>query len=104
MERAFLHRDGRIHDLGSLGGTKSFPASINNSRQIVGYSYTDKGEIRAFLYQKGQMFDLNRLIAPSKYSILESAHFINERGDIVATAIDAHGKRYVVRLRRTGRT
>ena len=82
---AFLW-DGSLHDLGTLGGTLSNALAINNSRQVVGWSYTTSGLTSAFLHQpeKG-MSDLNNLDVVGKpygYWFLEGQG-INNRGEIV---------------------
>lgn len=60
---AFLFARGEMKDLGTLGGNYSSASDINNLGQIVGSSARDAGgESRAFLYESGQMFDLNTLI------------------------------------------
>ena len=38
--RAWLYRNGSVTDLGTLGGSASGTNAINNSGQIVGWSYT----------------------------------------------------------------
>jgi probable HAF family extracellular repeat protein len=59
-----------VTDLGTLGGSGSgsvtgppatFPNRINNSGQIVGYSYTSNEVYHAFLYSGGKMTDLGTL-------------------------------------------
>lgn len=74
--RAFLWRDGVMHDLGSLGtGTDAFAIAINELGQIIGTSYTNAtpnqvtppcafGPIPTqdpFLWQHGKMIDLGTL-------------------------------------------
>jgi probable HAF family extracellular repeat protein len=62
---AFLYAQGVMTDLGTLTGDSSSSAnSINDSGQIVGVSQTDSA-MRAFLYESGQMYDLNALIDPA---------------------------------------
>ena len=47
---AFLWKDGTMTDLGTLGGATSWAYGINNRGQVVGYSETASGEMRAFLW------------------------------------------------------
>src|SRR5262249_16281736 len=51
--QAFLHTDGAMQDLGSLGGP-NFPDSqgfgINDDGFVVGWTFTRTGEHHAFLY------------------------------------------------------
>jgi probable HAF family extracellular repeat protein len=70
-----------ITDLGSLGGPSS-SMGINNSGQIVGYSYITSdtsGEYRAFLYDGGTTTDL---LGAASYSV---AYAINDSGKIVGS-------------------
>jgi len=58
-QRAVLWRDGRIIDLGVLGGGVASSAyAINDRGQVVGTSRTAGGELRGFLWQDGRMRDL----------------------------------------------
>lgn len=70
--------------LGSLGGNFSNALGVNNSQQIVGDS-TLSGEStqHAFLWEEGEMIDLNSLIAPESGWELISAFEINNNGDII---------------------
>jgi probable HAF family extracellular repeat protein len=101
---AFLHDGTKMIDLGSLSGTVkapdsdySFALGINNLDQVVGYTYLPSGRsagVRApqqvaFIYRNGTMIDLNTLIGgAAKTMRLTSATAINDKGEIVASAID----------------
>jgi probable HAF family extracellular repeat protein len=62
---AFLYTHGIMTDLGALAGDSDSSAnSINDSGQIVGVSQNDTAT-RAFLYENGQMYDLNSVIDPA---------------------------------------
>ena len=77
--RGYLWDDGWWTDLGLLPDANDCRArDINESGQIVG----DSGG-RAFLWQNGQLFDLNDLIDPNGEWTLAEAKAINDRGVIV---------------------
>ena len=73
--RAFLWRDGVIHDLGTLGGPDAIAFYVNEQSQVTGYSYTNSTPNSAadacganvptadpFLWEKGKgMTDLGTL-------------------------------------------
>jgi len=51
-----------IEDIGTLGGQSSVANAINNNGQVVGYSQVlIAGHNHAFLWQEGQMIDLDTL-------------------------------------------
>lgn len=56
--RAFLWQNGRVNDLGTLGGHNTSVADINNHGQIVGSSETVDGVTHPFLWERGRMIDL----------------------------------------------
>jgi len=107
---AFLFDGNVMKDLGSLAGTtsttledQSVALGINSSSQVVGYSYlpginpnTDPAvqpgaspvQQVAFVWSLGVMRDLNKLIGTAtKTYHLNSATAINDKGQIVATAL-----------------
>jgi probable HAF family extracellular repeat protein len=56
--RAVRWENGRITDLGTLGGDYSFATAINDAGTIVGASTTADGSLHAFLWRAGRMSDL----------------------------------------------
>jgi probable HAF family extracellular repeat protein len=77
---ALIWQNGTATDLGSLGGTFSGAAAINNQNQVVGNSnLPGDATFHAFLWQKGVMADLGTLPGHS----LSSAFGINNQSQIV---------------------
>jgi probable HAF family extracellular repeat protein len=101
---AFFHDGTKMIDLGSLGGVGnrwgsdfSVALGINNSDQVVGYTYLPAfGEMPvqqvAFLWRRswsgvGQMINLNTLLyGTGKDYLVFSATAINDNGQIAASA------------------
>jgi probable HAF family extracellular repeat protein len=97
--RAVLWKDGRIKDLGTLGGNHSAAYWINDRGQVAGfalnnipdpYSFFDFGilgssngtQTRSFLWEKGKkMRDLGTLGGPDAF-----VGILNERGQIVGSS------------------
>lgn len=83
---AFVWKSGTMMDLGTLG-TDAYSSAyhINNKGQVVGWSSTreDGQASRAFLYESGQMIDLNSCIDGNSDWHLDSATCINESGQVV---------------------
>ena len=75
-------------DLGTLGGRNSYAFGINNQGDVVGSSETADQQYHAFVYADGVMLDLNLRVALDAGWVLEYASDINDRGQIVAGAID----------------
>ena len=77
-----------IVGLGSFGGGFSIANALNEARQVVGTSSSPSGG-RAFLWEDGQLHDLNALIAATNEPFLGliEAVGIDESGTIAATAL-----------------
>jgi probable HAF family extracellular repeat protein len=91
---AFLYSHGVMTDLGTVpGDVDSAAYSINDRGQIVGYSVDAAGSGRAFLYDKGAMYDLNALIDPTDplagFVTLEEAVSISQNGYIAVNGADS---------------
>jgi probable HAF family extracellular repeat protein len=78
----FLWENGKMTDLGTLGGTFGYPRWLNNSGEVVGVS-NQAGDMtfHAFLWQQGMLEDLGTLGGDTSLP-----GFISDDGDIVGTA------------------
>jgi probable HAF family extracellular repeat protein len=88
----FLWRDGRITDLGSLGGGYTQVQDVNNRDEVVGWSFLADGSAHAFLWRRGIMTDLGVLPGGTH----SYAYGINDRGDVVGTSETAGNLHAVV--------
>jgi probable HAF family extracellular repeat protein len=79
---AVLWSHGRMIDLGALADDVSLGLDINDAGQIVGGSFFGMKEV-AFLWQKGHMVDLNKLIPKKPKWVLSVAFRINNQGEII---------------------
>ena len=79
-----IWRNGSIEDLGTLGDgdAPSTALDINDQAQVVGTSEVDD-KLRAFIWDKGKMVNLNQRIAPGSGWLLLVASRINNRGEIL---------------------
>jgi probable HAF family extracellular repeat protein len=92
---AVLWQDGQFTNLMSLGAEGddcSEPFRINSRDQIVGVSFScETGAEHAFLFEHGEMVDLNSLIPADSGLEIQSANWIDEDGVIAAQAIVTSG-------------
>ncbi len=92
---AFLwtKQSGRMEKLPSLDGDQTSAAyDINNQGQVVGVSNGGPMGERAFLYQNGNIRDLNSMVIGNSSLYLLLAQGINDSGEIVGTAVDGNGQ------------
>jgi probable HAF family extracellular repeat protein len=99
--RAFLWRHGRKINLGVASGQSSSNAlSVNVRDQVVGGQCDNQDGSTppgAWLWERGVMRDLNKLVAPSPLH-LTGASYIADNGDIAAVATLRNGHQHAVLL------
>jgi probable HAF family extracellular repeat protein len=90
---AFLWQNGRMTDLGTLGGLFSSATAVSDRGQIIGLSaITGNRLFHPFLWQNGRMTDLakRRLRVKGTYAAIdtygEGLVGINERGQVAGTS------------------
>lgn len=96
--RAFLWKQGKLQDLGTLGGNDAAAIAINASGLVYGISYTDVAAndstglptMHAFLWRNGSMRDLGTLggtrVTSGSLSSGPWGHVLNERGQAIGTS------------------
>ncbi len=97
----YLYQNGVTLNLGSLGGTRGDALEVNSKGQVVGNSFLDAANTiqHAYLWNDGQIIDLNTIVNGLGGWTLTTAVSINDRGDIVArgtnpdfTYVNANGQ------------
>ena len=74
----FLWQDGRMTDLGGLGGTLGFVNGLNNRGEVAGQSYLPGDQTaHPYLWNGQRMIDLGTLGGD-----LGAATYVNDRGDV----------------------
>ena len=81
-QHGFFWENGKMVDIGTLGGSCTFTYGLNNKGQVVGQS-TTAGDLTShpFLWGRGTITDLGTLGGTYGW-----ANWINETGEIVGTA------------------
>src|SRR5206468_1839311 len=82
-QHPFLWDNGKMIDLGTLGGTQLGPLQCANSRRQVAGAMTLPGDsvLHAYRWEHGVMTDLGTLGGDNSYST-----WMNEEGDVVGEA------------------
>nr|WP_267875907.1 FxDxF family PEP-CTERM protein [Massilia sp. CCM 8734] len=86
VQSAFLYVDGVMTDLGWSAGKSSQAADINNLGQVIGYGADAKGLQHGFIYQNGQLLQLDAALDPLAGWSIRSTYSINDHGKILADA------------------
>jgi probable HAF family extracellular repeat protein len=80
---AVVWERGRARVLEGLGDEPTSAWSVNNRGQIVGASATGRKRLHATLWEGGRAIDLNTQIPADSGWILQVAHRINDRGQVI---------------------
>jgi probable HAF family extracellular repeat protein len=89
---AVLWKNGAIKALGVLpGDCYSSAYAINSKRQIVGDSYDCNFLTRPFLWENGEMIDLQKFVPTDADMILSEPSSINDRGEIAGYGFLSNG-------------
>ena len=79
---AFFWEEGRMVDLGTLGGTCAFVSALNDNGQVAGQStLAGDQENHPFIWERGKMKDLGALGGTYGY-----ASWLNDQGTVVGAA------------------
>ena len=108
LHHPFIWKRGVMTDLGVLPGDNAGSAfSVNRNEQVVGRSVVCRrvntrdgcdGQYHAFLWERGAMVDLQRLVAPGSGITVDGANEINDRGEIVGSGVLPNGERHAILL------
>jgi probable HAF family extracellular repeat protein len=65
LARAWVFRNGKMTDLGTLGGPQAEATAINNAGEIVGFAQTSSEADHGFLDRGGKLTDLGNNVFPN---------------------------------------
>jgi len=92
---AVLWTEGKVLDLGVVSGDLCAEGqAINSTGQIVGYSNHDSclsEHAHGFLWENGELVDLNQLVTNSTSLTVVEGVFISDRGEIAGDALTPEG-------------
>jgi len=72
--KAFLFDHGQMIDLGTLGGSFSQGAALNQAGEVTGVAMTGNGEYHGFVSRNGNMTDLGTLGGPVSVGVAIDDH------------------------------
>jgi probable HAF family extracellular repeat protein len=108
LHHPFIWKRGVMTDLGVLPGDNAGSAfSINRNEQVVGRSVVCRrvtteggcnGQYHAFLWERGSIIDLQRLVEPGSGITVDTANEINDRGEILGSGVLPNGDRHAILL------
>lgn len=97
QSHATLWSNGQVTDLGTLGGNQSAAVAINNKGQVAGFDTItgNGGRTHGFIWEDGNMANVNSLIAADSGWFVQQVTGINDRGQMVGQGINrATGKQH----------
>ncbi len=79
----FLWTNGKMIDLGTLGGTIGYPVWLNDRGQVAGFSNLAGDQVyHGFLWSRGKLIDL----LPASGGAYSYALWINDLGDVIGAS------------------
>jgi probable HAF family extracellular repeat protein len=85
---AFLWKEGHMTDLGTLpGDSYSYATAISDRGQVVGLSLDANFNLRAAIWQNGNIANLNDFVPAETTLLLQTACSINGKGQIIGIAL-----------------